>query len=240
MKDNYGIKDDYIVNPPFDYDTKDLANSNYWTNKQIHRNYYTAYYVYKAANRIIKNLDNPSVLDIGCGAAIKLKRLISSYSKQITCMDSFGVEKICKQIIPDANFIPINFEKVNVNTVSRKYFDLIICSEVIEHLSDPDVILDLIKKSSNENSIILISTPERDSTRGKVANMSPNIHHVREWNSYEFKAYLESRGFKIQTHKTISPIKPHLSFYYLKQCFGSLLTLRPYIFSGTQLVICQY
>jgi hypothetical protein len=65
-------------------------------------------------------------------------------------------------------------------------------------LVNPDTLLDFIERSQFKRAII--STPERDKlTKGR--NGPPhNRHHVREWNSAEFKAYIGSR-LKVEQHR---------------------------------------
>jgi SAM-dependent methyltransferase len=83
-------------------------------------------------------------------------------------------------------------------------FDLIICADVIEHLVDPDVVLRWIRLFSKPTSRIVLSTPERDLRRGRRSLGPPeNLGHVREWNSREFCAYLDSRGFDILQHEIV-------------------------------------
>jgi len=80
---------------------------------------------------------------------------------------------------------------------SETQYDLIVCSDVIEHMEDPDMLLSYIKKFAHKDGTILFSTPERDVLRGKDNMHSPNRDHIREWNKEEFTRYLTSRGFTI-------------------------------------------
>ena len=67
--------------------------------------------------------------------------------------------------------------------------DLIICADVIEHLSNPDDLLDFISEINFRQ--LIISTPERDRVAGKNDFGPPeNTAHYREWNAIEFKNYL--------------------------------------------------
>jgi len=237
---NYFIKEGYIENSAVLYDTEDSRSSLYWTEDQIKRNYYTAYYVYKFAKELILKNKCSSILDIGCGVGIKLNKLIADFKIEIVGIDSIGAVKYCEENYNFGDFYSINFDRTNNSELlPNKRFDLILCSEVIEHLSDPDNLLSFIKRFSDMNTLIIISTPERDNTRGKRCYYSTNKYHVREWNLDEFKKYIESRGFDILFHRTIPPIKPFLSFYYLKHLIPSILFLNKYIYKGTQLALLQ-
>lgn len=69
---------------------------------------------------------------------------------------------------------------------------------MIEHLVNPLPSLRLIRKLLGEGATaVVFSTPERDLARGKGDNGPPyNSCHVREWNSEEFRAFLEWAGFR--------------------------------------------
>jgi 2-polyprenyl-3-methyl-5-hydroxy-6-metoxy-1,4-benzoquinol methylase len=66
---------------------------------------------------------------------------------------------------------------------------------VIEHLVDPLKLLAHLKALLERASVALLSTPERDLTRG-VEDMGPplNPSHAREWNTAELRALLEAAG----------------------------------------------
>ena len=69
--------------------------------------------------------------------------------------------------------------------------DVGICSDVIEHIREPNGLLSFLKKLKCK--LFVISTPKREHM---VRNGPPNnIHHVREWTFHEFQIYLESQGF---------------------------------------------
>jgi hypothetical protein len=88
--------------------------------------------------------------------------------------------------------------------------------------------------NARENSIIIISTPERDIVRGKSNMQSPNKDHVREWNEDEFRQYLENNGFTISDHFLTPPIKFNFSIYYFANLLYYKLKLKR--FKGTQVV----
>ncbi len=66
---------------------------------------------------------------------------------------------------------------------------MVVCADVIEHLPNPDDLLDFI--SDINFKILVISTPERDAVAGRNDFGPPeNTAHYREWNAVEFKNYL--------------------------------------------------
>ena len=76
-------------------------------------------------------------------------------------------------------------------------FDLVISSDVIEHIPDPDTLLDLIEQCNPK--LIVLSTPDRDLF--KLGHNGPPVNrsHVREWNMPEFNQYISSK-FEVLNH----------------------------------------
>lgn len=84
----------------------------------------------------------------------------------------------------------------NINT------DLIICSDVIEHIVDPDELLEYIK--SMKFKYLIISTPDRGLlyrpwSRGNIGPPS-NKAHIREWAFKELADYI-SKHFNVIDHR---------------------------------------
>jgi hypothetical protein len=87
--------------------------------------------------------------------------------------------------------------------------------------------MNYIKMHSSSETLIVISTPERDKTRGKYSlGPHPNVTHVREWNKDEFNSYVSSREFEILEYLLVRDylrpipdrIKDMLLMYDSKKC----------------------
>jgi SAM-dependent methyltransferase len=98
--------------------------------------------------------DSLRILDIGCGQNCELFKYKSDNDRYYGCDFYDGVN-------PEIN----GYQKINLNEekLTDKYtdikFDVIFCGEVIEHLFSPDNLLDEIKELMDENSILILSTP---------------------------------------------------------------------------------
>lgn len=183
----------------------DVVNKTYFIKKGYkHRNSYTHYSdigyedeyqdeVYKTALRIMEENNLRRVFDVGCGSAFKLIKHFSNY-------DFIGAEipptlEWLAERYPNFNWVESDFNKP-VET------DLFICSDVIEHLVDPDELIGFFKQS--QYKFIVLSTPERDGVqrlqRGCLWDGPPaNRAHTREWNFLEFKNYISSH-FNVVEH----------------------------------------
>ncbi len=147
-----------------------------------------------ALGLMVRNNFN-KVVDIGCGSGFKLKTYLSQY-------DTTGYElpenvSILKQKYPDHKWKTSNFVSHNSFTT-----DVVICSDVIEHLVNPDQLLTFIQNQSFE--YLVLSTPERDLVYcdDDPAKFGPpkNMTHQREWNFQEFYNYV-SRFFDVVDHR---------------------------------------
>lgn len=145
----------------------------------------------------LRNRENFSVLDVGCGDMPLLKTMYTNRmhphyylgldARNLTISDS-GVEPNF-----EAEFKQIDFVD---NIPESKYgkWDLIAFLEVIEHVSKENgiKILENIKKVMNPDTYFFISTPIFDSK-----TMAAN--HIYEWKYEELKEQLESM-FVIEKH----------------------------------------
>jgi hypothetical protein len=170
----------------------------------IHRDSYTHYSdigyedqyqdeVYQTAFRIMKENNLSNVYDVGCGAAFKLRKYFKDYS--FTGAEIEPTLSWLKKTFPQDQWEASDFTKY-VET------DLFICSDVIEHLVDPDHLLDFFENSSFK--FLVLSTPERETVqkfqKGFLWEGPPlNPAHVREWNFAEFRDYISSR-FNVVRH----------------------------------------
>ena len=154
--------------------------------------------VYAAARKLCVENNYKTVLDIGCGSAFKLIKYFRD--KKFVGLDLEPNLSHIKDKYPLYDFRESDFTNPPVES-----YDLIICSDVIEHLLEPDDLLDFINQVDFKH--LVLSTPERGriqqlqrSFGWDVATNGPphNIMHIREWSSGELKEYL-SQWFNIES-----------------------------------------
>lgn len=169
--------------------------------------------VYRRAGEIAEANGVRTALDIGCGMATKLMEYIHPRCESVTGVDTPETIQQCRTLHPSGTWIPADLEDPAF-WISGP-FDLVISSDVIEHMRDPDQLLRLIRGSTHERSTVVLSTPERDLRRGP-SDMGPpaNPAHVREWNAEEFLRYLASRGFLV-TESDIVDLRPGMRTCHL-------------------------
>lgn len=224
---NYYIKDDYITNTETLTIDED-SGQKYWNANRIKSSYLYQFPVYSYLLDIVKTNNIKTIMDIGCGVASKLAYV----HKKLPTLDFIGIDQLnaidyCNNTYDFGTWITDNFERPSgvLKTVNTP--DLIVCSDVIEHLKEPNILLQYIKDVSSPETLIVLSTPDRDRLRGTECNHCPNKHHIREWNSTELSEYINSQGFKIIDHFHQPPIKISLNRLFYSEVLIRFLKSQP-------------
>lgn len=178
IKENYTIRENNLL---FD----DSHNSDKWQ-----------YEVYQLAYTISKIISKMPVLDIGCGSGYKLINIFKDFK-------TIGIEL--------EEFYPALLEKypknkwlIKTDEPPEGNFGIVILADVIEHILNPDEILEYIKKI--DFRYLIISTPNRDDESLSQDGPPNNPAHVREWSFQEFNDYI-SEHFEIINHFVINKIQ---------------------------------
>ncbi|MBF4798270.1 MULTISPECIES: class I SAM-dependent methyltransferase [Aeromonas] len=150
-----------------------------------------------ALGLMVKN-DFSSIADIGCGSAYKLMTYFKSYN-------TLGIElpenvAVLRNKYPNRTWLETDF-------IPRNQFscDIIVFSDVIEHLPNPDDAIEYIKQQNFK--YLVLSTPAKDFL---YKNNDPffygppkNPAHQREWTMNEFSNYIGNH-FNIIDHRLSS------------------------------------
>lgn len=170
-----------------------------------------------------------SVLDVGCGTGNLLQMLYRNMHK---CDKYLGLDvrsqtiskaKETWSIVDWAQFDVEDF--VNLKTFRGSDWDLITCFEVAEHIGHWNInsFLTNIKKHMNENTLLLLSTPNHDGTcadNHMIMNLSSGIKEVGEFTYDEITLEFEKVGLKVidarATFASISDYKKSLNEWQIK------------------------
>lgn len=179
--DNFFLKKGYVSNTVIKYfDDTELTDE--WQNE-----------VYECAYNLFIENNYTRVLDLGTGSGFKLMKYFSKF-------DTLGIDlpetvNFLKTTYPDRNWSD-SFTPVTG-------YDLLICSDVLEHLLNPDDGINFIKAANPK--LIVLSTPDRDLILNNNECDGPprNPSHCREWNFREFHHYIDQH-FNIISHALTS------------------------------------
>ncbi len=154
--------------------------------------------VYKKAFEIVQKNNYNKIIDFGCGSGYKLIKYFDNYTTR--GYDLKQTVDFLKTKYPDKDWWVSDFS----SPPTDEGFDLVICADVIEHLENPDKLINWLLTLNIKK--IIISTSNRDLLvkNRNHSNYGPpeNKHHFREWGFDEFNNYL-SKSFKILEHYSI-------------------------------------
>lgn len=134
------------------------------------------------------------VLDIGCGLGFLLKNIDNKHTKVGVEVSKFA----CDFASEHARIYNTPFEEIDF--VQEKY-DIIIAHHVIEHVEDPEMFLEKIKKVMAPNGRLILATPDFKSVCAKLFGQNYRMLHDKTHRSLfsfaSLKQMLQDFGFEI-------------------------------------------
>ncbi len=149
-----------------------------------------------ALARFIGDVRNKRVLDIGASNALYLKDLDAGFKVAVdiarpylnSISEADGVVRVCG----DAEYLP----------VSPEFFDVVVISDILEHLLKPERLVERLQKACRKGARIIVHIPWEE-------NLEPyrdgkyEFAHLRSFNAYRFSAMW--RGFYIKRYRATYP-----------------------------------
>jgi SAM-dependent methyltransferase len=177
-RDNWFIRDGYQHRTAVSY-FDDSARADEW---QLE--------VYQFAREICDREGFTTVCDVGCGSGFKLLKFFSDLTT--VGVDLPPTVALLRSKWPQRCWLD-SFEAIPAFPI-----DLVIASDVIEHLPNPDDLLHYVEMLHPR--YIVLSTPDRNLIRlGTYDGPPANSAHAREWSFAEFDAYV-SHYFDVEDH----------------------------------------
>jgi len=163
--------------------------------------------VYLFCSDFMKKNNLKSVIDVGCGSAYKLTTFLRDFN-------TIGIETepcytYLQQTYPSFKWLLSGEAEKSFELYDEiNNSDVVICSDVIEHIVNPDNLVDYLL--SLKSKYYIISTPCRQilCNHPKFSHIyasswcGPPINrcHVREWTMTEFKEYISKKFNIISSH----------------------------------------
>jgi len=156
---------------------------------------------YKNVLEILRPLKVDSILDVGCGEGFTLNKFKEEkIGKNLSGIDySDDALKLGAETYPD-----LKLKKGDIYDIHEKdnSFDLVMATEVLEHLDDPQKALkELIRVSKK---YVMLSVPNEpffigaNFARGKyLKSFGNHPEHINHWTFFSFERFLRKNGLKI-------------------------------------------
>lgn len=194
-----------IMNKKSFYDVYHKKNRNGRYHIIIGDNNFTYFYTLKYLKKVLAQfgVQKLDILDLGCGVGTIDFYLVKK-GHVITGIDiSADAIAICNDVKDRFHFDEAQFVQGDVqHTHFGRKFDLIICSEVIEHVEDDTGLLETIHTLLKPGGVLLLTTPSLNAPLYKLGYLKQFDRRVGHLRRYEMKGLVElidNVGFHIET-----------------------------------------
>lgn len=162
---------------------------------------------YKKIFGLIKSADSQTILDAGCGEGFTLNKLIRAHigKKHVGFDASKEAVVVGKKTFPG---LFLEYGDIYHARYLDRSFDLVLCSEVLEHLNDPKKALSELCRVSK--TYVLLTVPWEpwfwitNFFLGKYrATWGNHPEHINHWTSKSFRKFVHDPDFHI-VHASVS------------------------------------
>lgn len=185
----------------------DSIAEQYHLNKYVKDKYFDDRFHKLFAQWLLKNIKFQTVLEMGIGEFNITKELIKK-KKYIDIVEGSKklIEKNKLKYKNKINFHHSLFE----DFIPKKKYDLILATNILEHVDNPDLVLKLLYKWSGKNTLIAVTVPNCDSIHRRLAvhmglqkkrdTLSPRdllVGHQRVYSYNQINSQLKKNRFMI-------------------------------------------
>jgi len=159
---------------------------------------------------------NAKILDVGCGNGV-ISRHLGRYGFNVTGIDvsEKAIEKAKSlNIYSNVKFMTKSAEQLVAEGIQ---YDAIICSEVLEHLNNPDALLDVLNKSLTNDGKLIITVPNGKGPRESL--VTKPVLKMRNKNNWAWKLIVnikKSLGYSGTTIQSAADNLDHVQFFSKK------------------------
>lgn len=163
------------------------------------------------------------ILDVGCGNAAMASEL-----KEKSNLEVWGVEFMegeAKIASTKIDFVINDTVENSIEKLPDEYFDVIYFNDVLEHLVNPNKVLELIKIKLSENGIIISSIPNvryhkviqqyifKKNWKYERAGVM-DFTHLRFFTSKSIREMFQEAGYIVVHQKGITKTKSIMPYFY--------------------------
>jgi len=189
----------------------------------ISRHNFTYWYILKFLHHpLLGALQNKKVLDVGCGVGT-LALYLSQYAKAVVGIDvsprAISLARSAQQQCGIKNII---FREGELRDFSSD-FDLVLCTEVIEHIADDRTFAQLLASNLRKDGYLLLTTPNSKNVLNEIGyykKFDVEVGHLRRYTKASLTELLESVGLTVEK---IDLVEGPLRSFLFTSKFGILI-----------------
>lgn len=157
--------------------------------------------------------ERAKILDVGCGNGVISTNLAAS-GYQVLGIDVS--EKAIQKANQDNRYPNLQFKVLSAEGLAStgEQYDVIICSEVLEHLDNPSELLSKLYISLKDTGIIIVTVPNGKGPRETLVTRP--IIHLRKKNGVMWKSILKLKqvlGYSGSTTQSDADNLDHVQFF---------------------------
>ena len=177
------------------------------------------------------------LLDAGCGDGVLLERL-----SKISNLQLYGMDYNPQRVLKARNNVPkadIKIGDLKNMSYPKEYFDIIILSQVLEHIVEDVVVLRNLYDAMNDKGIFILGVPNEGCLLARFRNkiIEPNImkttDHVNFYTENKIREKLSKVEFKVLKIMRENFFYPHQFInrymntynwsYHISNIFGKII-----------------
>lgn len=177
--------------------------------------------------------EQPKLLDIGCGYGDFLLAA-KKVGYEVTGVD-FDQEKveIAHRKVGYAHVRTEKFEEF-YNENRKEEFDVITFFQVLEHVEDPNIFLEMVRDMLKPAGYIILDVPNAQRILKISSDMTDRPpHHLTRWKLRSLCNFLNKKGFKVTTTTTtVYPVRQFYDNLFLAFSTNFLAFFKKLVFGG--------
>lgn len=174
--------------------------------KVITKNNFTYFYLLEFLRENSIVMRNKTILDVGCGVGTLSLFFAQARARAVVGLDiSDRAIAIAQQAKESLGYRTVIFRNAELtNEVGE--FDIILCSEVIEHITDDLAFLKIIRKNLKNTGVLILTTPSLDNRLYKLGyykKFDAEVGHLRRYTQESITQLLKQSGFVILNIRSV-------------------------------------
>ena len=156
------------------------------------------------------DLENKSLIDVGCGGGLLCENLTSKNTK-VKGIDMSNEAIEIAKAHQSLNNLNINYQKISLEELikeSKKKYDVLTCLELIEHVPNPEKLIQDCIKITKKNSELFFSTLNRNLISYLVSIIGAEyIFNILPRGTHDYKNFIKPSEFCSLLRKNSLEIK---------------------------------